>query len=1223
FSSTAYAVGIQPQCVVAADVNGDGKLDLISANGGTNTLTILTNNGSGIFGSYATYTIGSHPFCVAAADVNGDGKLDLISANLVGDSLTILTNNGFGIFSSNATLNVGGNCKGVTAADVNGDGKVDLIAANITASSLTVFTNNGSGIFSSNATYAVGATDPAKIITADVNGDGKPDLISVNSDINNTVTVLTNDGSGHFVFCSSYDAGSLGNDAAAADVNGDGKPDLIIADGADEIVVATNNGSGHFTDTLPDNSNYNLANNHVSANSIAVADVNGDGKPDLIGVSFTGFIILTNDGGGNFSLAYSANFSGLSAWLTAADVNGDGQPDFIVATETGNSLEVLTQMPQFTSVGAHFTAASFTGDGSGLTNLNASQISSGTISAGQLPATVITNGASGVNLSGTISGTISGDGAGVTNVSFSSIGNNPFTLTLNLETNFSTAYTVGKQPEMLVAADMNGDGKLDLISANSGDNTLTVLTNNGSGVFGSSATYSVGSQPLYVVAADVNGDGKLDLISANSGDNTLTILTNNGFGIFGSNASINVGTEAPSVAAADVNGDGKVDLITANRSGTTTIFTNDGFGHFSSNATYPVGTTQFAQYVTAADMNGDGKPDLVFGNFDSGNTVTVLTNDGSGHFAFCSSYGNGSYITYITTADMNGDGKPDLIFTGTSGQITVATNDGSSHFTDTLPDEAENASGYYSFANINFVTTADANGDGKPDLVFIAIDDNNFYNLGIATNDGSGNFTLAFSQKMADLYADQDWIAPADFNGDGKMDFAVSDYSSNSVTVFAGDGNSVAVLPPAPQVEQAQAVIGSGIMAFTNSQNNFIGAFTGDGGGLTNLNAAQITSGRMAAAQLPDISQLNGTLATAQLPSAVITNNESGVTLSGTFSGDASGLANLKAAQISGALSTAQLPSAVVTNNESGVALGGVNVNGNMKITGGLAIDASATDTGVVSSNTSLLFGGPDSGEGIGSERVTNGPAKQYSLDFYTSSSQRMTILLNGNVGIGTNTPANLLDVAGNIHAAGTFSGNGSGLTNLNASQISGGIISAAQLPSGVVTNNESGVALGGTFSGNGSGLTNTVTSGNYLFAYSTAQQSIENNGVFEAITFGHRPSINGWTYGSSSGSFTNAQTGLYLIQYDAVAEESYAVPSAVTLDMTVNGAEIPGSQTTTTLTVLNHPFFVSKSFIASLNSGDVAQLRFLGDDSSLYLQNGLGNGTNDPSATLTITRLQ
>jgi hypothetical protein len=120
-------VGANPQSVIAVDVKGDGKLDLISANAGDNTLSVLTNNGNGIFGSNATLNVGSFPVCVTAADVNGDGKLDLISANLGANTLTVLTNNGNGNFGSNATLNVyvylGPGCPvSVVAADVNGDG---------------------------------------------------------------------------------------------------------------------------------------------------------------------------------------------------------------------------------------------------------------------------------------------------------------------------------------------------------------------------------------------------------------------------------------------------------------------------------------------------------------------------------------------------------------------------------------------------------------------------------------------------------------------------------------------------------------------------------------------------------------------------------------------------------------------------------------------------------------------------------------------------------------------------------------------------------------------------------------------------------------------------------------------------------------------------------------------------------------------------------------------
>ena len=101
----------------------------------------------------------------------------------------------------------------------------------------------------------------------------------------------------------------------------------------------------------------------------------------------------------------------------------------------------------------------------------------------------------------------------------------------------TNTYAVGANPLVFVA-DVNGDERLDLITANNGTNTLTVLTNNGIGGFGFYATLKVGKYPGYVLAADLNGDGRLELVTANNGDNTLTVLTNNGFGVFGSNATL-------------------------------------------------------------------------------------------------------------------------------------------------------------------------------------------------------------------------------------------------------------------------------------------------------------------------------------------------------------------------------------------------------------------------------------------------------------------------------------------------------------------------------------------------------------------------------------------------------------------------------------------------------------------------------------------------------------
>jgi hypothetical protein len=329
-------VGSQPDIIVAADINGDGKLDLICGDEEDDqpgnygyTLSVFTNNGSGVFGSNTTLNVGISPDPIAA-DIRGVGKVDLICANSGGNTITVLTNNGHGSFSSNATYIVGYSPSSLIAADVNGDGKLDLICANENDDTLTILTNNGTGVFGSNATFFVGGGHLA-VVAADIRGVGKPVL-----------TILTNNGGGVFGSNATYNVGTTPESLIAADVNGDGKLDLICANQGDgTLTVLTNDGTGVF------GSNTTL---HTSTPySVLAADLNRDGKVDLISGSVNTLTVFTNDGNGNFSSNITLNVVILPLSVVAADVNGDGKLDLISANFFNNSLSVLINTSIFPS----------------------------------------------------------------------------------------------------------------------------------------------------------------------------------------------------------------------------------------------------------------------------------------------------------------------------------------------------------------------------------------------------------------------------------------------------------------------------------------------------------------------------------------------------------------------------------------------------------------------------------------------------------------------------------------------------------------------------------------------------------------------------------------------------------------------------------------------------------------------------------------------------------
>ena len=175
-----FATGRNSSALIAADFNGDGKIDLAVANFTDNTVSILLGKPDGTFATQVVYPTGNAPFALVAADFNGDGKLDLATVNNPNGagSVSVLVGNGDGTFQSHVDYATGNHSTGIVAADFNRDGKIDLAVANDYSNSVSILLGNGDGMFQNQTQVSVGA-NPIQIQTADFNGDGKPDLITL------------------------------------------------------------------------------------------------------------------------------------------------------------------------------------------------------------------------------------------------------------------------------------------------------------------------------------------------------------------------------------------------------------------------------------------------------------------------------------------------------------------------------------------------------------------------------------------------------------------------------------------------------------------------------------------------------------------------------------------------------------------------------------------------------------------------------------------------------------------------------------------------------------------------------------------------------------------------------------------------------------------------------------------------------------------------------------
>jgi len=699
--------GLSPSGVTTADLRGIGILDLVVAEPDSSTIEVLLGNGDGTFAQGTLYPLPEEPTCVAVADFNGDGRLDILAGLIGNDSIAVLPGSGNGQFgfpllSGNVPSLAGGLAAvNIAVADLNGDGHPDVVvlAPVGVPSGVFAFLNQGDGTFKESFTAPDDPTDSYyfdAIALGDLNEDGYVDLVIV--DTNGTAYVANGKGDGTFPPASGwkpFGAGDTAFGAELVDVNGDGHLDLVTSGATVGVDISFGLNAGDLVSVLLGDGTGNLSVAKVYRGepgmfSLSVADLNGDGHPDVVTANedSDSMTVYLNDGQGGFGDPSGGYIGYLTKGVTMGgtnapfsnflflDLNGDQKPD-LVLLEDGDLYPDPYQITVLLNDGSgHFGPPI------------RSPAVNGTLEVGDFTF---------------------GDFRNTGHPDFLSVGSEfsagvPYIVFAANAGGGTFATPTMTQPQgaqgIVATGDFNGDGNLDFVVAGVTGSAnpvsqLNVFLGRGDGTFAAGPNYgfdttSIYNFPAQIFAGDFNHDGKLDVLVWDRG--TLQGSTNydlyeflgNGDGTFRSATIVlsNLGY----FTLTDLNHDGNPDIVelvqpnpaSSAASPNFNIYMGQVDGSFKLANSYSPYLNQFgSEFIfgnggsspgggpLVADFNGDGNPDIAAFQVPQGTDeaiVQFLLGNGDGTFTpSFSIFHFGNRFTPQRAFDVDGDGRADLV----------------------------------------------------------------------------------------------------------------------------------------------------------------------------------------------------------------------------------------------------------------------------------------------------------------------------------------------------------------------------------------------------------------------------------------------------------------------------------------------------------------------------------------------------------------------------------